>query len=70
MRFRRLAKFSVKDILQAINDLQKAVESLQPRQSSGTLQSQGSGGTITKASSAANRRVTQPSADDRPARWQ
>lgn len=71
MRLKRLRRFSVKDILDAITALQDAVEALQPRRSSGTLQNQGSGGTLTKASSAAKRGdITVNASDTRPARWQ
>jgi len=71
MRFKRLLQFRPKDIMEAINNLQDAVQALQPRQSSGTLQSHGPGGTTTKASSAAQRgNTTVNVSDDRPARWQ
>ena len=70
MRIKRITKFNPKDILDAIRQLQDAVMALQPRQSSGTLQSHGPGGTTTKASSAAARNVTVAASDDRPARWQ
>lgn len=71
MRFKRITRFRIKDILEAINQLQDAVSALQPRKSSGTLQNQGSGGTVTKASSAVKRsHVVQAPSDSRPARWQ
>ena len=71
MRLRRLSKFNIKDILEAINQLQDVVSSLQPHKSSGTLVNHGSGGVTTKATSAATRaHVVQPPADSRPARWQ
>jgi hypothetical protein len=70
MQFKRLLQFRAKDILDAINKLQDAVQALQPRKSSGTLQSQGPGGTTTRASSAATRATTVNVSDDRPARWQ
>jgi len=70
MNFKRIVKFNPKDILDAIKQLQDSVRTLQPRQSSGTLQSQGPGGTTTRASSAATRATTVNVSDDRPARWQ
>jgi hypothetical protein len=71
MRLRRLSKFNVKDILEAINQLQDAVTGLMPHKSSGTLTNHGAGGVTVKATSAATRaHVVQPPADSRPARWQ
>lgn len=70
MRFRRITRFNPKDIMDALNKIMDALEMLQPRKSSGTLQSQGPGGTTTRASSAATRATTVNVSDDRPARWQ
>ena len=70
MRFRRLTNFNVRGILDAIKQLQEAVESLQPRQSSGTLISHSSSGvTIRDARARATGSTSAPTADQ-PARWQ
>jgi hypothetical protein len=70
MRFRRLNKFNVRLLLDAIKQLQEAVESLQPRQSSGTLISHSSSGVTIRAARARATGSTGAPTADRPARWQ
>jgi len=71
MRFKRLHGFSVRGILDAIRALQDAVESLQPRQSSGNLISHSSTGVTIRGARLARKVGTSSApASDQPARWQ
>jgi len=69
MRFRRLSQFSVRGILDAIRQLQEAVESLQPRKSAGTLITHSSSGVTVRAARA---KATSggTTSSSQPSRWQ
>tara|TARA_Y100000401_G_C8211515_1_gene168680 strand:- start:237 stop:449 length:213 start_codon:yes stop_codon:yes gene_type:complete len=70
MSFKKVDKFSVRGILEAIEELQEAINMLRPRESSGTLRSTSSTGTITKASKAAKRQSATTTTSNQPSRWQ
>jgi hypothetical protein len=69
MRFRRLSQFSVRGILDAIKQLQEAVESLQPRKSAGTLITHSSSGVTVRAARAKTTGGGTTSSSQ-PSRWQ
>jgi hypothetical protein len=69
MRFRRLSQFSVRGILDAIRQLQEAVESLQPRKSAGTLITHSSSG-VTVRAARAKATGGGTTSSSQPSRWQ
>jgi len=69
MRFRRLSQFSVRGILDAIRQLQEAVESLQPRKSAGTLITHSSSG-VTVRAARAKAAAGGTTSSSQPSRWQ
>ena len=71
MRLSKLRQFTVSGVLQAIKELQEAVESLQPRKSAGTLINHSPRGVVVKASPGVRRSGgTVAPTTDSPSRWQ